>query len=89
MYRVNQGWLYGSVRPYFEKKGYKLLRDDMIFIEKCLSNIPPERHRLVMRDYLSIWDSNLQGKNKVALRGSIGRFEANAFLRVTSGMKGD
>lgn len=85
-YRVSYSWLHGVVKPYFFQQGINLLRDDMIFIEKCLGNIPPERHRLVMRDYLSIWNTKV-AENKSAESTSINpRYEANVFLRNVSGV---
>lgn len=90
MHSVNHGWLYGSVKPYFEHKGYKLLRDDMLFIEKCLSNIPAERHRIVMRDYLAIWNTTVADKENYAKTGLNPRYEANMYLRNTAGLtRGD
>ena len=86
MHRVNHGWLYGNVKPYFESKGIKLLRDDMLFIERCLGMIPPERHRYVMRDYLSIWSATVQEKDIVPKTPLNARYEANTYLRNASGV---
>ncbi len=85
MHRVNHGWLYGNVKPYFDQKGIKLLRDDMLFIERCLGNIPTERHRLVMRDYLAIWNTTVADKENDSKTGLNPRYEANVYLRNVSG----
>ncbi len=71
-------WLYGSVRPYFLKQGINLLRDDMLFIEKCLSNVPQERHKIVMREYFRLWNDLPNG---IEEKLNTGRFEANCYLR--------
>lgn len=72
------GWLYGSVRPYFLKQGINLLRDDMLFIENCLSKIHPDSHRMIMREYFRIWnDLQKVGTEKL----NTARFEANSYLR--------
>ena len=89
MHKVNHGWLYGNVRPYFDKKGFKLLKDDMLFIEKCLSNIPTDRHRLVMRDYLAIWNTTIAEKENGAKTALNPRYEANVFLRQAAGLRKD
>ena len=89
MHKVNTGWLYGNVKPYFEQKGHKLLRDDLLFIEKCLSNIPQERHRRVMRDYLSIWDATVLVTEKSSKNGLNARYEENTYLRNLADEKGD
>ncbi len=80
MHKVSHTWLYGSVRPYFEKKGIKLLKDDMVFIEKWLANIPPYAQRFVMRDYLMMWLSVEQEKEKSSPIAVNGRFKANNYL---------
>jgi hypothetical protein len=87
MHKVSHAWLYGSVKPYFEKQGIKLLRDDMLFIEKCLSNIPQNRHRIVMRDYLAIWNTNIADKESDVKTGLNPRYEANMYLRNTAGLR--
>jgi len=85
MHKVNHSWLYGNVKPYFAQKGITLLKDDMLFIEKCLGNIPQERHRYVMRDYLAIWNTKVAEKENVPSIPINARFEANVYLRNVSG----
>lgn len=89
MHRVNHSWLYGSVKPYFDRKGFNLLKDDMQFIERCLNNIPPERHRLVMRDYLAIWNTTVAEKENAPKTSLNPRYEANVYLRNTAGLQKD
>lgn len=81
MYQVNHRWLYGAVKPHFERQGINLLRDDMLFIEKCLGNIPTDRQRLVMRDYLSIWSATITENKSVEPVKINARYEANCYLR--------
>lgn len=85
MYRVDMSWLYGNVRPYFEQRGINLLKDDMLFIVNCLSNIPPDRHRFVMRDYLNIWNTKIAEKAKIDSKAINERYEANTYLRTVCG----
>ena len=89
MHKVNHSWLYGTVKPYFDQKGIKLLRDDMLFIEKCLSNIPQERHRFVMRDYLAIWNTTIADKENSSCMALNPRYEANTYLRNIAELKND
>lgn len=85
MYQVNHSWLYGAVKPHFEKSGIKLLRDDMQFIENCLGNVPPEFHRRVMKDYFSLWNTKVALKENASKNGINPRYEANVYLRNVSG----
>ena len=85
MYRVNQGWLYGNVKPYFEKQGIKLLKDDMLFIERCLGNVPPEFHRKLMKDYFVMWNAKIALKDNASENAINPRYEANVYLRNVSG----
>ena len=85
MYRVNHSWLYGNVKPYFESNGIKLLRDDMLFIEKCLGNVPPEFHRKLMKDYFVLWNTKTALKENGSLNAINPRYEANVYLRNVSG----
>jgi hypothetical protein len=81
MYTVNHSWLYGAVKPYFEKQGIKLLRDDMLFIEQCLNKVPPERHRTVMKDYFQVWNTTVVTRDNVDSTKLNPRYEANIYLR--------
>lgn len=85
MYQVNHSWLYGNVRPYFEKNGIKLLKDDMLFIERCLCNVPPDFHRKLMKDYFVLWNTKVALKEKDLLNALNPRYEANVYLRSVSG----
>jgi hypothetical protein len=85
MYSVNRSWLYGAVKPYFERKGIKLLKDDMLFIENCLSKVPNERHKKLISDYFQIWNASIAPKDCVEPVMVSSRFEANSFLRNVSG----
>ena len=87
MYKVNHSWLYGLVKPAFLKQGINLLRDDMLFIERCLNMIPPERHRFVMRDYLAIWNTKVLEKENASCVRVNARYEANTYLRNLSGVE--
>ena len=86
MHKVNKKWLYDTVKPYFATQGIKLLKDDMLFIEKCLSNIPQHKHRFVLRDYLNIFLTHLH-ENNIEQSSPINvRYEANTYLRNISGI---
>ena len=85
MYGVNHSWLYGNVKPYFEKQGIKLLKDDMLFIERCLGNVPQEFHKKLIRDYFTIWNTKVAQSNNPLNKGINPRYEANVYLRNVSG----
>lgn len=81
MYKVNHSWLYGNVKPYFQGQGIQLMKDDWLHIEKCLAQIPPDRHRYVMRDYLSLWNATVHEKDNVVKTKYNARYEANTYIR--------
>ncbi len=85
MYPVNHSWLYGSVKPYLERNGIKLLKDDMKFIENCLGNVPPEFHRELMKDYFVMWNTKVALKENEPASAINPRYEANVYLRNVSG----
>lgn len=87
MHKVNHAWLYGNVKPYFAQKGIVLLRDDMLFIERCLNNIPQSRHKSVLRDYFAIWNTNIAIENIIDSERVNPRYEANTYLRNIAGIK--
>jgi hypothetical protein len=87
MHKVNYGWLHGNVKPYFDKNGIKLSRDDMFFIEKCLNLIPADRHRTVIKQYYDICNTKITLEDCVEKKGGNARFEANVYLRNAAGLK--
>lgn len=70
-------WLQSEVKPYCERVGIHLMRDDIRFIEKRLSEISRDEHRRIMRQYVRIWKQAIdegKGQNK-------GRCLANEYIR--------
>lgn len=65
-------WIYTTFKPYCERMKIKLLKDDLLFIQRVLPNIPFDRQKHVMRDYTKLW---LNAENEAK-----GRFKANQFL---------
>jgi hypothetical protein len=70
-------WLHHDFRNYCELKGLQILRDDMRFIERRLTEIHPDSHRRVMREYVRIW---IQALSEGQGQGQ-GRVKANQYLR--------
>ncbi len=70
-------WFYKDFKPYAEKKGYRILRDDYKFIEHRISRLPEGAQRQAMRQYLKEWDKGLAG---MSTSQNPGRFLANQFL---------
>lgn len=70
-------WLYTTFKAYCDRAGIKLLRDDLMFIERVLGGIPISRQRKVMYEYTKIWLS--------AETEGDGRRSANTFLREFEG----
>lgn len=86
MHKVNMGWIHGVVKPYFASKGIVLLRDDILFIEKCLNRIPSDRHKSVMRGFYSVWYAKVLESKESGLEVINARFEANVYLRNLAGL---
>jgi len=69
-----KGWFYRDFKTYAAKKGYKLLKDDIRFIERTIRDLPEWQQREACRRYCEEWDLGLPlGQNQ-------GRFRANKFL---------
>lgn len=79
-------FLYAILRPYCERKGMRLLNDDFKFIERCLSYIPENAHRAIMRDYVKLYLSELQKGANAPSAQNLARRKANTWLRMTCGI---
>ena len=66
-------WLLSEFKPFAERQGLKLLKDDLRFIMHSIAKIPADKQRQALRGYVSIWKQH-SDQNK-------GRYAANAFLR--------
>ena len=78
---MNMLFLYDTFKPYCERNGVHLLRDDLRYIATQLRVIPPDRHRYVMRDYYNIWMQGMADAKIKASAQNIGRNKANTWLR--------
>ena len=75
-----KAWFYREFRDHVAKKGYKLLRDDYMFIESTITNMPENRQHSIMRRYCEEWDAGLRVQDKTPPNQNLGRLRANRFL---------
>ena len=64
-----------------EQKEMKLLKDDVVFIKKCLCQIPYKLHRDVLRRYINQWLNGMEKNLSSSLAPNFWRFGANSWLR--------
>ena len=64
-----------------QRDNVQLLHEDITFIKKCLTRIPRERHRDVLRAYLSKWYECISNHENVVSTQNEGRRIANAYIR--------
>lgn len=74
-------WLTETFKPYAATKGVRLLKDDILFIEKHIANMPQSCHKRVLRAYLQAWLNGEGEATNVANKENLGRKSANLFLR--------
>lgn len=74
-------FLYSSFKPYCERNGVKLLRDDMKYIETQLIKVPENAQRKVMNEYLKKWQEGIAKSKNSLLGQNFGRRMANLWLR--------
>jgi hypothetical protein len=70
-----------SFKAHCEQLGIDLLKDDFVFIKSCLRNVPKNSHKTVLRRYCDVWVASMTACSNDALKQSMGRREANTFLR--------
>ncbi len=70
-----------SFQDFAQQKGIHLLKDDIVFIKKCLVKIPYNAKRRALETYAEKWLSSMRNCDIVALRQNLGRRNANTWLR--------
>ena len=70
-----------SFQDFAKSKGIHLLKDDIVFIKKCLLLVPYNTRRSTLETYSSQWLSGIGCSDIVHLRQNKGRFKANTYLR--------
>lgn len=74
-------WLYKDFKPYCQRIGLKLLKDDMKFLEKILSHVPYNEHKRLLTQYSVIWCDAMAECKKPLSAMNLGRKAANIYLR--------
>ncbi len=69
-----------SFKTYCENKNIKLLKDDVLFIDRMLTNIHRDDFKAVLIDYAEKWLEGMGGGEKTALSQNLGRKIANSWL---------
>lgn len=69
---------------YCEQNNIKLLKEDIKHIRKCISNMPYNLRKAVLRRYCDIWVRELKTNENVSVAQNLGRKAANLYL-----LKGD
>ena len=71
-----------------ERKGLKLMKDDLTFIKKHLPYLPYNLRKSVLRRYLEIWHQTMAECESELLGMNLGRRSANIYLlEQTNGLK--
>ena len=78
-----KSWFYRDFKPYAEKVGVKLLRDDFKFIERTICNLPEGTQREACRRYIEEWKLGM-ARNAPRNQNS-GRYRANNYLQDFTG----
>jgi hypothetical protein len=76
-----KGWYYFQFKPYCLEKDYQLLRDDFLYCERLLRNLPEHLQRSMLRGYCAKWDEGMEQEQNEQRKQNAGRFLANTFLR--------
>ena len=68
-------WLLHDWEPYAQRMGLRLLRGDILHIQKQLPKVRIDRQKAVMKEYVRIWLDKMgeSDQNK-------GRYAANQFI---------
>lgn len=70
-----------SLKDYAKIRGVQLLREDLFFIKKSLSNIPQNRHKSILSAYVELWVSIMDNCENVTQAQNLARRAANNWLR--------
>ena len=74
-------WLHRDWKPWAEKQGIHLLRDDFRYIEAGIGRLPVDMQKKAARMYVQVW-LKASDQNK-------GRFAANQYLLDLTHIYGD
>lgn len=69
-----------SFRSYCERKGYDLLPDDYVFIDRSLANVPKTSHKTILERYVEEWCQGMLTAKVVSKAQGEGRRRANQWL---------
>lgn len=73
-------FLHTVFKPYCERAGIHLLKDDFTFIQNQLYKIPQNAHKDVLRQYCKIWLAELRIQENASYSQNLGRRKANEYL---------
>lgn len=73
-------WLSETFKPYCEKQGIELLKDDLKFIEKSLGRIIPSNRKRLMVVYVEKWIEGMLSCKSQTVAQNTGRKRANLWL---------
>ena len=63
-----------------ERKGIKLMKDDLTFIKKHLPSLPYNLRKSILRRYIEIWHQTMAECESEILGMNLGRRSANMYL---------
>jgi hypothetical protein len=69
-----------SFQTFAKLKGIHLLKDDIVFIKKCLQIIPYTQRRKTLEKYADIWLQAMRECDSVILKQNLGRRKSNLWL---------
>ncbi len=70
-----------SYNDFAKMQGIELLKDDIVFLKKCISLMPYNERRRHLTRYSEIWLSSMLGCEIAQRRQNEGRFKANSWIR--------
>lgn len=73
--------MHNSFQDFAKLKGIHLLKDDVLFIKKCLTRISYQRRRITLECYADTWLKGMHSSDIIYMRQNIGRRNANKYLR--------
>lgn len=65
---------------YAAKEGCKLLRDDIVFLQRVLKPMQKAQKRALMLRYIKVWQIHIENENVEYRKDNAGRRAANLWL---------
>lgn len=74
-------WITTTFKPFCQRNGISLLKDDIDFVADILGQIPKDRHKSILRGYAEEWRKGMGSSENALQKQNLGRLKANSWLR--------